>query len=96
VGGVDRTLLMLNHLGMNDRAMQLEMQHSNFEEMFIPILNKDTLNAVADYINKKADLVEGLNLSKSPKEAKMRDEYIEKLDNFIYYINEHMDEIMAK
>lgn len=94
--GVDNTLTMLNHIGKNDKAMQLEMKNIDEFEQLKSMLNAQTLGQVIDYVQTKADFVQGLNLSKAPKEAKMREEYLAKLDNLIEYINTNAPKIIQE
>ncbi|MBR2526483.1 hypothetical protein IKE67_08475 [bacterium] len=85
--GVDNTLTMLNHIGQNDRAMRLEMENINVLNELKTLLSSKTIPQIMDYAKTKANFVNGLNLSKSPKEAKMREEYMAKMNEFIEYIN---------
>ena len=85
--GVDNTLKLLNHIGQNDRAMRLEMKNVDKIDKMKQLLSKQTLPIVIQYVQSKTELVGGLNLSKAPKEAKMRDEYMAKMNELIEYIN---------
>ena len=93
--GVDNTLTMLNHIGRNDKAMQLEMKHIGELDQLKTLMNADNLAQIIDIVQTKANFVQGLNLSKAPQEAKMRELYLTKLDNLIQYINENAPKIMA-
>ncbi len=95
-GGVENTLQLMNHLGMNDKAMQLEMKNIGELDELKSALSADTLGAVVSIVQNKANFVGGLNLTKAPAEAKMREEYIAKLNDLIGYINENAPKILSQ
>ncbi|MBR1681682.1 hypothetical protein IJ707_07830, partial [bacterium] len=94
--GVDNTLTMLNHIGQNDRAMQLEMKNVGMFDELKSLMSKETLPQIINIVQTKSEFVSGLNLSKAPKEAKMREQYMAKMEEFIQYINENAPKILAK
>ena len=94
--GVDNTLTMLNHIGKNDKAMQLEMKNIGELDQLKVLMNAETLPQIINFVQTKANFIQGLNLTKAPQEAKMRELYLTKLDNLIQYINENAPKIMAK
>ena len=94
--GVDNTLTMLNHIGKNDKAMQLEMKNIGELDQLKVLMNAETLPQIINFVQTKANFIQGLNLTKAPQEAKMRELYLTKLDNLIQYINENASKIMAK
>lgn len=94
--GVDNTLTLLNHIGQNDRAMQLEMKNVGVLDELKSQLSAETLPQIINFVQTKSDFVSGLNLSKSPKEAKMREQYMAKMDSLIQYINENAPKLLAK
>ena len=93
--GVENTLKLLNHIGQNDRAMRLEMKNVDKFDQMKKLLSKQTLPMVVQFVQSKSELVEGLNLSKAPKEAKMREEYIAKMNDLITYINSNAANLIA-
>ena len=95
-GGIENTLQLMNHLGMNAKAMQLEMKNIGELEELKSALNAETLGAVIQIVQNKANFVGGLNLTKAPKEAKLRDQYINQLNNLIEYINENAPKLVAQ
>ena len=94
--GVDNTLTMLNHIGKNDKAMQLEMKNIEELDQIKTLMAPDTLAQVINFVQTKANFVQGLNLTKCPKEAKMREQYLAKLEETISYINENAPKILAQ
>ena len=95
-GGIENTLQLMNHLGMNAKAMQLEMKNIGELEELKSALNAETLGAVIQIVQNKANFVGGLNLTKAPKEAKLREQYINQLNNLIEYINENAPKLVAQ
>ena len=93
--GVDNTLTMLNHIGQNDRAMQLEMKNIGVLDELKTLMSAETLPQIINVVQTKANFVQGLNLSKAPKEAKLREQYMAKMNDFIQYINENAPKILA-
>ena len=94
--GVDNTLTMLNHLGKNDKAMQLEMKHADELDDLKQMMSADNIMQVADVIQTKADFVGGLKLDKYPKEQKMQEQYMAKIDDVIEYINQNAAKILGQ
>ena len=94
--GVDNTLMMLNHIGKNDKAMQLEMKNIAVLDQIKTIMTAENLPQVIDLVQTKSDFVQGLNLSKAPKEAKMREQYLAKLDELIVFINENAPKLLSQ
>ncbi len=94
--GVDNTLTLLNHIGQNGRAMRLEMQNADVIDSLKLMLSKETLPAVIDFVQKKSQFVQGLNLAKSPAEAKLREQYMTKIDSLIQYVNENAPKLLSK
>jgi len=94
--GVDNTLTMLNHIGQNDRAMRLEMKNVGVLDELKTLMSAETLPQIINLVQTKANFVEGLNLSKAPKEAKMREQYMAKMGELIQYINENVPKILAQ
>ena len=95
-GGIENTLLLMNHLGMNDKAMQLEMKNIGELEELKSALNPQTLGAVIKIVQNKANFVGGLNLTKAPKEAKLREQYLTQLNSLIEYINENAPKLLTQ
>jgi len=94
--GVDNTITMINHIGKNDKAMQLEMQHVNELDDLKQMMSADNIMQIADIIQNKSDFVSGLDLSKYPKEAKMQEQYMAKIDDVINYINQNAAKILGQ
>lgn len=94
-GGVDNTLAFLNHTGMNKKAMSLEFKNTNFDEIKAAI-TPETLMQVVEIVETRANFVEGLKLDANSKEAKMRDEYMTKMNDLIEYINTNAPAMLAQ
>lgn len=85
--GVDNALQLVDHLGQNDKAMQLEMKNASELDELTEGLSAENLAQVASYVQTKANFVSGLNLKDHAKEQKMQKEYLAKLNNVIEKIN---------
>ena len=94
--GIDNTLTMINHLGKNDKAMHLEMQHIDELDALKQMMSADNIMQIADVIQNKSDFVSGLDLSKYPKEQKMQEQYMAKIDDVINYINQNAAKILGQ
>lgn len=94
--GIDNTLTLLNHLGLNDRAMRLEMQNIGKLDELKASLTAENLANTANIVQNKANFVAGLNLSKAPKEEKLRNQYFEKLNDVINYINNNAERLLKE
>ena len=94
--GVDNTLTMLNHIGQNDRAMRLEMKNAGQLDELKSLMTAETLPQIINIVKNKSEFVSGLNLTKAPKEAKLREQYLAKLDDLVNYINENAPKILAQ
>ena len=94
--GVDNTLTLLNHIGKNDKAMQLEMKNIGVLDEIKKVMNADNLSEIINLVQTKADFVQGLNLTKSPKEAKMREQYLAKLEDLVAYVNENAPKLLTQ
>lgn len=95
-GGVENTLQLLNHIGQNDRAMQLEMKNIGELDTLKSMMNAENLMQVVQLVENKANFVSNLNLSKAPKEAQMREKYMTKLNSLIEYINNNAVKILSQ
>ncbi len=95
-GGVENTLQLMNHLGMNAKAMQLEMKNIGELKELKTAMNAENLGSVIQIVQNKANFVGGLNLTKAPKEAKLRDQYLTQLNSLIEYINENAPKLVAQ
>lgn len=89
----DKSAKFFNQTGLSANAMRAEARNLDLEGIK-PLLNQETLPIVAESISNEATFVENLNLSKSPKEAKLQEEYLAKIDNFVEYINQNVEKIM--
>ena len=94
--GIDNTLTMINHIGKNDKAMTLEMQHINELDALKQMMSADNIMQIADVIQNKSDFVSGLDLSRYPKEQKMQEQYMAKIDDVINYINQNAAKILGQ
>ena len=87
---------LLNHIGQNDRAMQLEMKNIGELDTLKSMMNAENLMQVVQLVENKANFVSNLNLSKAPKEAQMREKYMTKLNSLIEYINNNAVKILSQ
>ena len=87
---------MLNHIGQNDRAMRLEMKNAGQLDELKSLISAETLPQIINIVQTKSEFVSGLNLTKAPKEAKLREQYLAKLDDLVNYINENAPKILAQ
>ena len=93
--GTDNTLQMIDHLGQNDRVMNLEMKNIGELDGLKGAITSENLWQVAEYVQNKADLVSGLNLKGHTKEQGLQKQYLQKLDDLITYINDFATKAMA-
>ncbi len=94
--GTDNTLRMIDHLGQNDRVMNLEMKKFGRLDAMKSAINMENLWQVAEYVQNKSDLVSGLNLEGHTKEQHDQKLYMQKVDSLINYINNYANNMASK
>ncbi len=94
--GTDNTLQMIDHLGQNDRVMNLEMKNFGRLDAMKNAINMENLWQVAEYVQNKSDLVSGLNLKGHTKEQHDQKLYMQKVDSLINYINSYANNMASR
>ena len=94
--GTDNTLQMIDHLGQNDRVMNLEMKKFGRLDAMKNAINMENLWQVAEYVQNKSDLVSGLNLKGHTKEQHDQKLYMQKVDSLINYINSYANNMASR